>query len=117
VRVAEATVFWFATRPLAPGDRYLVKLGTRTERAAVRDLAGRLDLGSLALEPVATLATNEIGRVLLGFAGPLVVDPYEVNRFTGSFLVIDAATNATVGAGVIRHPDPAPDAPAVSAQS
>jgi len=102
-RAVEATVFWFAPRPLAGRDQYVVKLGTRSERAVVREVAARLDLGSLELEPVETVAANEIARLRLGFAGPLVADPYAVNRFTGSFLMIDPATNATVGAGVVTE--------------
>jgi sulfate adenylyltransferase subunit 1 len=101
VREAETTVFWFAGRPLSTGDRCVIKLATRTERAVVRRVDGRLDLASLDLEPAGSLEANEIGRVLLAAAGPLVVDPYRVNRFTGSLLLIDPATNATVGAGTI----------------
>jgi sulfate adenylyltransferase subunit 1 len=101
VRDLDATVFWFAGRPFAVGDRSLVKLATRTERVVVLEVQGRLDLGSLEVAPAAGLQANEIGRVRLAAAGPLVVDSYDHNRSTGSLLLIDPATNATVGAGII----------------
>ena len=69
---------------------------------SVRDVLARLDVNTLAEEAGAGgLALNEIGRVTLRTTEPLFFDPYRVNRHTGSFILIDEATNATVGAGMI----------------
>jgi sulfate adenylyltransferase large subunit len=99
-----ATLCWFGTRPLATRSRLLIKHTTRVERASVRAIEGRLDLESLEYAPADELVTNDIGRVTLGLAGPLAIDPYEVNRSTGSFIVIDPDTQTTVAAGIILHP-------------
>ena len=84
-RRLEANVVWMDERPLDPTRVYLLKHATRTVTA-------ELD---------ATLGLNDIGTVTVTAARPLVFDPYEQNRTTGSFIVIDPATNATAGAGMI----------------
>jgi bifunctional enzyme CysN/CysC len=100
----EATVCWMDERaPLAVGKSYLVKHSTRTVRATVQSLQYRLDVNGLHRDDTATtLGLNEIGRVSFHCTEPLLVDDYTTNRTTGSFIVIDPATNATSGAGVIR---------------
>jgi sulfate adenylyltransferase large subunit len=80
-----AHVVWMDERPLDPGKVYLLKHATRTVTA---ELDSRL-------------AMNEIGLVTVTATRPLLFDPYGVNRTTGSFIVIDPATNATAGAGMI----------------
>ena len=64
----------------------------------------RLDVGSLELEPASQLGANEIGVVRLAVGTPLAVDSYRSNRVTGSFVVIDDQTNATVAAGMVGVP-------------
>ncbi len=64
----------------------------------MRGLLGRLDLDTLAPVETGHLDANDIGIVRFATAGPLVVDAYAANRFTGSFVLIDEATNATLGA-------------------
>jgi len=100
----EATVCWMDERaPLAEGRSYLLKHGTRTARASVQSLQYRLDVNGLHRDETAsTLELNEIGRVSFRCTEPLLVDDYTTNRTTGSFIIIDPATNATAGAGVIR---------------
>ncbi|HTN79188.1 MAG TPA: GTP-binding protein [Acidimicrobiales bacterium] len=102
VRELEATVCWFAPTALTQSARYVVKQGTRTERVVVRGLLGRLDLDTLTPVETDRLEANDIGIVRFATAGPLVVDAYAANRFTGSFVLIDEATNATLGAGMVR---------------
>ncbi len=102
VREVEATVCWFAPTSLTQSARYVVKQGTRTERVVVRGLLGRLDLDTLTPVETDHLAANDIGIVRFATAGPLVVDAYTANRFTGSFVLIDEATNVTLGAGMVR---------------
>ncbi len=97
----EATVCWFAEGPLHAGADYRVKHTTRVVPGRVVAVAGRLDVRSLALEPCAQLDENDIGTVSLALSEPLVVDDYRENRVTGSFVLIDPATNATVAAGMI----------------
>jgi bifunctional enzyme CysN/CysC len=96
-------VCWFGEAPLAPGARLLVKQGTRTERAVVREVISQLDVEQLDhSEQVDQLAFNDIGVVRLATAGPLVVDRYDDDRTLGAFVVIDERTDRTVGAGMIR---------------
>ncbi|QGG96061.1 sulfate adenylyltransferase subunit 1 [Actinomarinicola tropica] len=102
-REVEATLCWFTEQPFRPGDRWLVKHGTRVERAIAREVVSRLDIEALAHEEDAgELAFNDIGVVRLATAGPLAVDTYDADRVLGSFVVIDERTDHTVGAGMIR---------------
>ncbi|MGH3840535.1 MAG: sulfate adenylyltransferase subunit 1 [Pseudonocardiaceae bacterium] len=100
-----ADLCWLADRPLRPGARVLVKHGTRTVRAIVTELTGRLDLHTLHhTDPPATLDLNEIGAAQIRLAEPLAVDSYAADRHTGSFLVIDTADGNTLAAGLVRSP-------------
>ena len=100
----EATVCWMDERSsLAEGRPFLLKHSTRTVRATVQSLHYRLDINGLHRdEAAAVLDLNEVGRVTFRCTEPLLVDDYTTNRSTGSFIIIDPATNSTVGAGVIR---------------
>jgi bifunctional enzyme CysN/CysC len=100
-REVTATVCWMHDRPLVAGNRYVLKHTTRSVRAVVSAVHDRLDVTDLDHQPAEALALNEIGRVTLKTALPLVVDPYAVNRVTGRFILIDEATNATAGAGML----------------
>jgi bifunctional enzyme CysN/CysC len=99
----EAMVCWMVDgKPLTPGSRLLVKHTTRTGKAIVRDLHYRLDVNTLHRDETATqLGLNEIGRVTLRVTQPLFCDPYSRNRLTGGLILIDEATSATVGGGMI----------------
>jgi bifunctional enzyme CysN/CysC len=89
-------------RPLAASSRLIVKHSTRTVKAIVRDLQYRLDVNTLHRdETVPQLTLNEIGRVTLRLTQPVFCDPYSRNRMTGGLILIDEATNATVGAAMI----------------
>ena len=100
----EATVCWMDERSsLAEGRSYLLKHSTRTVRATAQTLHYRLDVNGLHRdEGAAKLDLNEVGRLTFRCTEPLLVDDYTTNRSTGSFIIIDPITNATVGAGVIR---------------
>ncbi len=102
-----ASLVWMNEEPLqlsAPGlpRRYLVKHTSRTVQAQVTALDHRLDVATLDRVVANTLALNEIGLVTIETIQPVVVDRYSENRTTGSFVLIDPATNATVAAGMIR---------------
>ncbi|MBQ1045427.1 50S ribosome-binding GTPase [Micromonospora sp. C32] len=103
VQDIEAMVCWMdETRPLQVGGKYAIKHTTRSARAIVRGLHYRLDINSLHRdETVGELKLNEIGRVRLRTTVPLLADEYRRNRTTGGFVIIDEATNRTVGAGMI----------------
>ena len=103
-----ADLCWLADRPLRAGARVLVKHGTRTVRAIVTELTGRLDLHTLRhTEPPAELELNEIGGARIRLAEPLAVDTYAVDRHTGGFLVIDVADGNTLAAGLVGSQDAA----------
>ncbi|MEU3308564.1 sulfate adenylyltransferase subunit CysN [Nocardiopsis sp. NPDC055551] len=99
----EAMVCWMTdTRKLTPRSKLIVKHTTRTAKVMVKDLRYRLDVNSLHRDERADhLALNEIGRVRLRSTQPLFVDEYTKNRQTGGFILIDEATNVTVGAGMV----------------
>jgi bifunctional enzyme CysN/CysC len=101
----EAMVCWMSdTRTLARRDRLVVKHTTRTVKAIVRDLHYRLDVNTLHRDETADkLGLNEIGRVSLRLTQPLFCDSYIRNRQTGGLILIDEATNATVGAAMITE--------------
>jgi bifunctional enzyme CysN/CysC len=102
VRELEADVCWMAEAPLRPGARYAIKHTTRSARAVIEAIEQRVDLHSLAPDTsAAELGLNDIGRVRLRVSAPLVADPYARNRATGSFILVDEASNDTVGAGMI----------------
>jgi len=99
----EATICWFSEKPLDAGSRLRLKHTTRSTPVRVNTIAGTLDVGTLTVSPADQLATNDIGLVNLMTADPIVVDDYRENRVTGSFILIDEVTNATVAAGMIGH--------------
>jgi bifunctional enzyme CysN/CysC len=99
----EAMVCWMdETKPLSVGSKYALKHTTRSARTVVRGLQYRLDINTLHRDDSAqALGLNEIGRVRLRTTVPLLADEYRRNRTTGGFILIDEATNRTVGAGMI----------------
>jgi sulfate adenylyltransferase large subunit len=96
-----ATAVWLSETPAQLGTRYRLKHTTRQESAELKSIEYRIDINTLAQTPARTLEMNEIGSVHLETARPLVFDPYASNRTTGSFILIDPVTNATVAAGLI----------------
>ncbi len=97
-----ATLVWMDATPLDLKGRYLLKHTSRTVTAQVASLQYRLDPTTLDRQPASTLALNSIGTVDIESTQPLVLDPYSTNRTTGSFVLIDTQTNATVAAGMVR---------------
>jgi bifunctional enzyme CysN/CysC len=99
----DAQLCWMDERaPLAAGRIYALKHTTRWVRAKVTEVAYRVDVNTLHRDQTATqLGLNEIGRVRLRTTAPLFVDAYQENRTTGSFILVDEATNRTVGAGML----------------
>ena len=98
------TVCWFAERHLAPGQTFVAKHMTRLTRARVVGIESRLDLKSLRLVAARDLGANDIGVVRWQLAEPIAADRYRDSRVTGSLIVIDPDTSATVGAVMIGPP-------------
>ena len=102
----DAMVAWMSETPLQPGKMLAIKHTTRVTRVMVRELQYRLDVNSLHRDGSATeLGLNDIGRVRMRTTAPLFIDSYQRNRMTGGFILIDEATNRTVGAGMVVTPD------------
>jgi sulfate adenylyltransferase large subunit len=100
-RELEATVCWMSERPVEMGARLAVKHTTRWSRVILDEVVSVLDAATLEQVPAKGLALNDLARVRLRLAAPLLVDPYAENRTTGSFVLVDEATNETVGAGMV----------------
>ncbi|HEY5694002.1 MAG TPA: GTP-binding protein [Gaiellaceae bacterium] len=101
-RELEARVCWMSERPLEPRARLAVKQTTRSVRAIADELVSLVDVHTLDDVPNPdSLGLNDIGVVRLRLSEPLCVDPYEENRTTGAFVLIDEASNETVGAGMV----------------
>jgi bifunctional enzyme CysN/CysC len=97
-----ADLCWMTEVPLRPRGRYALKSSTGNVRVLVEGVEHRVEIDSLRPDGSADeLAVNDIGRVRLRTSEPLVVDRYEDNRATGSFILIDEASNDTVGAGMV----------------
>ena len=110
-RRLEARVCWMADAPAVPGARYVLKHTTRRVRARIESIDSRLDVQRLEDVPYpGELTLNDIGVVHLDLAAPVMAEPYERNRVTGAFILVDETTNATVAAGMVleAHEDPGP---------
>ncbi|GAA1457250.1 adenylyl-sulfate kinase [Williamsia maris] len=105
-RDIDAMICWFSEDgELREGNRYLIASTTTESRAQISSVAYRLDVNSLHRDENAeSLSLNEIGRITLHSQQPLMFDGYRRNRETGSFILVDEATNKTVGAGMITGP-------------
>ncbi|MFM7078066.1 MAG: sulfate adenylyltransferase subunit CysN [Planctomycetaceae bacterium] len=102
----EATVVWMSEQTLVPGRQYLFKQTTKVVPGAVSTLRYRIDVNTLHRQDAPGLAFNEIGRCAITLTEPIMHDAYRRNRGTGSFIMIDRLTNATVGAGMILDREP-----------
>jgi len=102
-RKFHARVVWLHGAALELGRTYLVKHTVRQTKIRALRIRHRVNINTLASEPATRLEVNEIGSVEFETHVPLFFDPYSSNRTTGSFILIDSATNATVGAGMIQE--------------
>jgi sulfate adenylyltransferase subunit 1 len=101
----QAEVCWMHARPLQPGRKYFLKHTTHTVQVVVTEIVNKLNMVTLETEPSPSeLAMNDIGEICLRAAKPLIFDGYAINRLTGSFILIEQGTNATVAAGMLRAP-------------
>ncbi len=101
-RELTAELCWMSERPLEPRARLAVKHTTRASRAIVEELVSVVDMHTLENRAAPErLELNDLGVVRLRLSEPLAVDPYERNRATGAFILIDESTNDTVAAGMV----------------
>ena len=102
-RQPDATLVWFDAEPVRPGARYLVQQAGRRTLGRIKQIAGRRDVHTLRERPAdGPVGMNDIVRATLSLQAPLFVDAYEAIRATGSFILLDEATNRTVAAGMIQ---------------
>ncbi len=97
----EAKLIWMHEEPLLPGRQYLIKVGLQTRAAQVSALKYKVNVNTLEHLATKTLELNDVGICNLSLDHPVAFDPYQENRHTGSFILIDRFTNATIAAGMI----------------
>ena len=97
-----ADLCWLSESPLDSRRRYLIRHTTRDVKARLATIDHRLNMATLVREDAIGLAMNDIAQVTFRLAAPIMADRYAENRATGAFIVIDEASNNTVGAGMIR---------------
>jgi sulfate adenylyltransferase subunit 1 len=98
----DAMIVWFNAEPAQLGKTYLLKHTSRIVRGKATKIHYRVDVNSLEQQAVGTLEMNDIAYVEFETVSPLFFDPYTQNRITGSFILIDPISNATLAAGMIR---------------
>ena len=96
-----AHVLWMADREMFPGRQYLMKINNQVLPATITDLKHKVNVNNFAQEAGKMLALNEVGVCNLSISKPVPFDPYQDNRDTGSFILIDRNTNNTVGVGML----------------
>jgi hypothetical protein len=100
-RQFDASVVWLNEQPLEASRTYVLKHTTQTMRAEIKALQHRVNVTSLEREPADRLDMNAIGVLRIETSRPIYFDTYTENRTTGSFILIDPDSNATVAAGMI----------------
>ena len=105
-RCLDARVVWMGNQPLELRRQYIIKHTTQLVKAQVRKIRYRVDVNTLERHPASELKLNEIGAVVIDTHSPLFLDHYGRNRATGSFVLVDPVSNATVAAGMVTGRDP-----------
>jgi sulfate adenylyltransferase subunit 1 len=95
-------VCWLGERPLQVGGKYTVRHTTKDARCIIKDVRYKMNINTLQkMDGDTAIGLNDIGRISIRTTSPLFFDSYRKNRSTGSLIIIDEATNNTVGAGMI----------------
>ena len=105
-RCLDARVVWMGNQPLELRRQYIIKHTTQLVKAQVRKIRYRVDVNTLERHPATELKLNEIGAIVVDTHSPLFLDHYGRNRATGSFVLVDPVSNATVAAGMVTGRDP-----------
>ena len=98
----ECTVVWMSDDAMLPGRPYLLKLGTRTVSATVTEPKYKVNVNTMEHLAAKKLELNEIGVCNISLDRAVAFDPYNANRDTGGFILVDRMTNNTVGAGMLH---------------
>jgi len=98
----EATVVWMSEEEMLPGRPYLLKIGAKTVGATAAQPKYKVNVNSLEHLAAKTLHLNEIGVCNLNLDQAIAFDPYQQNRDTGAFILIDRLSNETIGAGLLH---------------
>ena len=98
----EATIIWMSAEPMLPGRPLWLKVGTKQVTATITEPKYKVNVNTMEHLAAKKLDLNEIGICNISLDQPVAFDPYAENRSTGSFILIDRLTNATVGAGLIH---------------
>lgn len=99
-----AHIVWMGDEPMLPGRSYLMRAGMQWAPVSITAIKHRVDVNSLNHLAATCLELNDIGMCTLASARPIAFDPYSQNRTTGSFIIIDRFSFATVGAGMVDFP-------------
>jgi len=105
----DAMVVWMTDEPLVPGKQYFIKHAGKTVTGTVSRVRYKVDVNTLHREDSPSLKLNEIGRCAIKLNQAICFDPYDSNKATGAFILIDYMTNRTVGAGMISERDSGDD--------
>ena len=97
----EAVLCWMSETPMEKGKTYVIKHTAKHCKCFAAELMHKINVENLHRATGDKLELNEVGKVIIKTAEPFVFDPYALNRGTGSFIIVDVATNNTVGAGII----------------
>mgnify|MGYP002035203977 CR=1 FL=1 len=98
----DARLCWLSEAPLNPATRYVLRHTTRDVQAKITEVLYRIDINTLhRVEDDVTIGVNDMARVRIKTASPLLTDGYKDNRSTGSFILVDPSTHLTVAAGVV----------------
>ena len=98
----QATILWMDEEEMLPERQYRMLIGSRMVNASITELRHVLDVNTGAHMAARTLTLNAVGECNLALDQAVAFDPYEANRATGAFILIDRYTNRTLGAGMIR---------------
>jgi len=99
----DAIVCWMNKKKMLPKNKYVLRHTSKETKCIVKELKYKLNINTLhRIEDATELELNEIGRITIKTAQPLFFDSYRRNKVTGSLILIDEATNETVGAGMIK---------------
>ncbi|MEQ1811338.1 MAG: sulfate adenylyltransferase subunit CysN [Terricaulis sp.] len=99
----ETTMIWMSEEPALPGRPYWLKIGARTVAATITEIKHKINVNTLEHLAAKSLELNEIALCNISLDQPVAFDPYDVNPDMGGFILIDRTSNATAGAGLIRH--------------
>ena len=98
----DVMICWLNEKALQANGKYALKHASKDVRAVVKDIQYKVNINTLEkIEDDKAIGLNDIAKISIRTTAPLSIDKYNKNRFTGSIILIDEATNVTVGAGMI----------------